>query len=95
MLSKQESRARWRELRGLINQWDPIGLISAGAPEDEYECVTGPVLRMLETSESAEAIAAYLETEFAEHFGMPAVGASGFAQQAAQWYRERWPRSTV
>jgi hypothetical protein len=95
MLTKQESRDRWRELRGLVNEWDPIGLISAGAPQDEYECVVGPVLRMLETAETPEAISEYLENELAEHFGMPGIAASEFAIQAHQWYRERWPSSTV
>lgn len=93
MLSKQESRMRWRELRQLVNQWDPIGLISMGAPEDEYECVVGPVLRMLESSESPGAISSYLEAEFAEHFGMPGVTAFEFANQAIEWYRERWRES--
>ena len=95
MLTKQESRERWRELRCLVNEWDPIGLISAGAPEDEYECVVGPVLRMLETSETPEAIGAYLQGEFAEHFGMSGIAASDFALQTHQWYRERWPGSTM
>ncbi|MDP9179237.1 MAG: hypothetical protein M3O61_16295, partial [Gemmatimonadota bacterium] len=79
----------------LVNEWDPIGLVSDGAPEDEYECVVGPVLRMLETSETPEAISAYLEGEFAGHFGIPGIAASEFALQTHEWYRKRWPGSTV
>jgi hypothetical protein len=93
MLTKQASRERWREVRSLVNEWDPIGLISAGAPDDEYECVVGPVLRMLETSEAPETIGAYLEIEFAEHFGMPGVAASEFAVQAHQWYESDGQRA--
>ncbi len=41
MITKEQSRARWRELRDLVNDWDPVDLISVGAAEDEYECVVG------------------------------------------------------
>jgi hypothetical protein len=48
-LSKEEFRARWRELRTLWNEYDPIGVV---APTDintgdEYESYIGPVLRCL------------------------------------------------
>ncbi len=46
-LSKEHSRKRWRELRDAVNEWDPVGLIELGAPVDEYECLVGPLMRML------------------------------------------------
>lgn len=37
-------KRRFAELRALVNEWDPIGLIEAGAPEDEFDCLVGPIL---------------------------------------------------
>lgn len=91
MLTKEQSRARWREIRSLVNDWDPIDLITYGAPEDEYECVVGPLISLLEQSSTSEEIASFLECEFAEHFGVPGVDASAFAERARLWYRTRWP----
>jgi hypothetical protein len=94
-LEKQELRKRWAELRTLINEWDPVGLIEAGAPHDEYECVVGPVLRMLEENVSASEVAAFLQREFDEHFGVSCGDAAPFAASTKQWYETRWPRTTA
>ena len=94
-LEKQELRTRWRELRSLVNDWDPIGLISAGAPPDEYECVVGPLLRMLEESAPQKEIASYLSNEFADHFGVPVADTQEFAIRATQWYQRSWPGTTA
>lgn len=92
---KRELRQRSLELRSLVNEWDPIGLIAAGAPLDEYECVTGPLLRMLEERAGTETIANYLATEFAEHFGVPITDAAAFSKRASSWYDARWPATTA
>ena len=90
MITKEQSRARWRELRNLVNDWDPVHLISEGAPEDEYECVVGPLIRLFEQSSPSGNIASFLECEFEEHFGVPGVDATAFAETASAWYRARW-----
>ncbi|HEX3107543.1 MAG TPA: hypothetical protein VHU41_00510, partial [Thermoanaerobaculia bacterium] len=64
------------------------------APFDEYECVVGPVLRMLEENVSASEVAAFLQKEFHEHFGVRCGDAAPFAARAKQWYETRWPRTT-
>jgi hypothetical protein len=94
-LSKQESRTRWKELRDLVNSWDPIGLIDVGCPEDEYDCVVGPLMRRLEEDESTSKITKYLETEFRDHFGCEARDVFEFVARAKKWYSERWPRGNV
>lgn len=76
MLTKDQSRQRLRELRDLVNAWDPIGLIAAGAPEDEYECLVGPVLRLLEQGVSQEVIGSYVAGECRDHFGAPIAESS-------------------
>ena len=48
-LSKEQSRVRWAELRRLLCEWDPIGVMDDPEwPRDEYDCMIGPVLRLLE-----------------------------------------------
>jgi hypothetical protein len=94
-LEKQELRTRWRELRTLVNEWDPIGLIADGAPPDEYECVVGPLLRMLEEKASPTEITGYLSREFEDHFGLAADNTEEFTTRVAQWYRQNWPETTA
>jgi len=91
-LTKAESRKRWAELRALVNKWDPIGLIEAGAPEDEYECIVGPLMRMLEDRSSQAAMSSFLSKEFDEHFGVPIDDPSDFVRSAAAWYAATWAR---
>jgi hypothetical protein len=96
MLSKARISARGTELRDLINDRDPIGLIRGGAPLDEYECLVGPLMGLLERHASPEEIAAYLAKEFSEHFGSPIAESSAldFAIILCQWYSARWATST-
>lgn len=92
-ITRQQLRQRFSELRDLVNAWDPVGLIASGARLDEYDCIVGPVLRRLEEHQSATMIAAYLSTEFNEHFGVPARDPEVFAEQAVAWYSQRWPNT--
>lgn len=91
MLSKKDSRARWRELRDLINAWDPIGLIEVGCPPDEYECVVGPIMRILEQGAPTVHITEYVLKEFPDHFGVPVpeLSAASFATRASYWFSAR------
>jgi hypothetical protein len=94
-IEKHELRQRWAQLRSLINEWDPIGLIEAGSPNDEYECIVGPLLRRLEERAGETAIAAFLAAEFDEHFGSPISDSSSFAERAIVWYETDWPGTTA
>lgn len=74
---KQALRYHMAELRHRMNLWDPLHLIASGAPPDEYDCLTGPLARLLHEGRTVEEIAAYLERELHDHFGAaPAPGAS-------------------
>jgi len=92
-ITRQQLRIRYRELRDLVNAWDPVGLIATGAPLDEYDCIVGPVLRRLEEHQSASMIAAYLSTEFDDHFGVALRDPKEFAEKAVTWYSQRWPNT--
>lgn len=94
-LSKSDSRQRWRELCEIVNRWDPIGVFGPQStwPQDEYECVVGPLMRMLEEGKPRDAIAGYLEREVRGHFGLdPVPGeAEKCAAEAVTWYARAWP----
>ena len=95
-LSREELRARFRELRDLVNQWDPIGVFEEPDwPRDEYECVVGPLLRQVESRAPVEEIAQSLHAEFTGHFGLdiPLDTCRRWAIESAAWYSLRWPHT--
>jgi hypothetical protein len=86
VLTKQVLRARWREAQKLFAEWGPIGFPT---PIDEYDCMVGPALRLLEEGASAEQLSAYFEKELSEHFGLtvrPGAVAE-FSETLVRWYR--------
>jgi hypothetical protein len=92
-LSRAELRARFRELRNLVNTWDPIGVMAdPDWPRDEYECVVGPLLHRLEKEVPMEEIGAFLHDEFTDHFGLDVSRATAMAraEAAVSWYVQRW-----
>jgi hypothetical protein len=98
-LTKEQSRERYRGLRELVAEWDPLGLIALGSPRDEYDCIVGPLMRQLEQKATVEDISAYLQHEFANHFGVSrgpdATARAQFAQRARAWFSEHWRDSTL
>ena len=92
-LSKEQSRARWRELQDLVLSWDPIGVAAIPDwPRDEYNCLIDPVMRMLERNATSHEIAAALIATVQDHMGLDADPAevAQFAAKAKVWYAERW-----
>jgi hypothetical protein len=83
----KQIRDRWSELRKLVNDWDPLGVVSSGAPADEYDCMSGPLLRRLEEHASVEDIAEYLTAELRDHFGVTVSDASAFARRVVSWHQ--------
>jgi hypothetical protein len=63
-----------RCVRRVLLDWDPIG----GVPGDEYDCMTWPLVRMLDDRASTSEISAWLHTDFAEHFSLAVSAASTF-----------------
>ena len=68
-LGKREIGQRSSQLNALIYEWDPIG-VGPDGPRDEYECLVGPLLTMLQSGATQNEITFYLETELVEHFGL-------------------------
>ena len=92
-LSREQLRSRVAELRALVGDHDPFGLLAAGAPVDEYDEIVGPLLRQLEHGADAAAISAWLESEVANQYGLAAMQPADLAAAAVAWYASSWPAS--
>jgi len=79
------------ELKALINEWDPIGLLEIGAPEDEYNCLVDPLLQKLRSGQSPEDLTAFLDQHIAEHFGADATSgvSADFVDRVMAWAAAR------
>ena len=88
-LSKQESREWFAQLNALLFEWDPIG-VGAEGPRDEYECLVGPLMRMLESGATQAEMVAYLKTELVDHFGLDAnnYDLEAVAERVRTWFDE-------
>lgn len=96
MLSKEQSRQRWAELRDLWNQFDPIGIRpGVDAPADEYESYVGPLMRLLEQNAPAEQLAAYIAECVFGTMGLSKTpedqhACGEFAATAQAWFTQNW-----
>lgn len=85
---KAELRQKQRGLQRLLNEWDPIGVMSGeDAPADEYDCLSG-VLGQLHKGASREQLAAYLREQLRRHFGLDPTESrpDQFASDLFDWY---------
>ncbi len=88
MERKKRKVARgWHDqLLTLLNGWDPVGLLDAGAARDEYECIVPKLLSLLTRQASEDEVARFLEAEISDHFGRSPRGAAQFATKAVRWF---------
>lgn len=84
--SRREIRNAIRELQGLTNEWDPIGLIAAGAPDDEYDCLVAPILSSLQKGHTPREIEQWLASYIVEHFGAAPQNVEDFARRVHAWF---------
>jgi hypothetical protein len=77
-----------REVRARIWTWDPIGLAEMGAPEDEYDCLVGPVTGALREHLSADDMADRMRVQVIDHFGVEPSGTEAFSVGILAWYDE-------
>lgn len=66
---KQKWYNEYIELEKIVNEWDPIGLIYCGAPDDEYDCLSMQILFWLHEGKTVEQIQEFIIEELNEHFG--------------------------
>ena len=72
------------ELRGLLHEWNPIGV---ALPPDEYDCVIKPLLGKLQKGCTEEFIEKFLREWVEDHLGLSRVaGLGAFAGKIVAWY---------
>lgn len=94
--AKQNAMQRVSEIRRLVCEWDPIGVMDDPEwPRDEYDCLLGPLLRLLEAKATEEEIAKFLKKEIDEHFGLSpnAYDFSSVAAKIREGYSRNWPET--
>lgn len=70
------ARQTQRELRALLNEWDPIGVFDpeeedeVAGPVDEYDCIRDPLISHLLRGDSRYEVAEFLRDELTTHFGL-------------------------
>jgi hypothetical protein len=84
-----EYQAAHRELRALLNEWDPIGV--ASEVEDEYDSLIPYLYKRLQRGAREQQLLAFLTEELVERFGLePRPEADRrVAAELVSWWDER------
>jgi hypothetical protein len=84
-----------RELRELLNEWDPIGVFAMDLdrpPEDEYDPYLSPVFAALREGGAAADVRGALESALGRMgLGPASEREDVFAERIARWWRESFP----
>ena len=86
-----------REMRDLLNEWDPIGVYQdpddAPGDLDEYNDLNGPLLFRLRAGASADDIGEYLLTTLRRSYGLNPNPdwVLQFARRVTAWFAELPP----
>jgi hypothetical protein len=71
--SRRELRVKGRQtqdtIRRFLLEWDAIG---ADVPDDEYDCMMGPLYGLVSREATTAVIATWLAEYRRDHFGLPA-----------------------
>lgn len=72
------ARSAQRDLRQILNEWDPLGTQEPTEPaneqwlpDDEYDCMRDPLLSRLLRGDNRAEVAAFLRQELQDHFSLP------------------------
>lgn len=55
-------------VKGVIDEWDPIGLLGMGSPEDEYDPEIRDIVRLLSSIKSVDELAERINRVFIKWF---------------------------
>ncbi len=64
----RDNKRKITALRTLVNAWDPVKLLSLGAPEDEYDCFVNGLYSLLKEGATRKRLSAFIQCELSEHF---------------------------
>lgn len=67
---KNAYKNQYELVKNLINKFDPCGLIQAGAPDDEYDCLTTELISLVFKGTTIERIKKLIVDEMRDHFGV-------------------------
>jgi hypothetical protein len=81
------------ELQALVAEWDPIDLLTTGAPLDEYDALVWPLMEKLDRGADADEISVWLAAELPRRFGAATAAdeVERFCRRTAKWFHARWP----
>ena len=89
--NRARTRESWRQVRGLLMEWDLVGV--AGIPEaaDEYDCMISPLLHRLFEGADTHSLADWISRERASHFGPGPDDAQDMrlAESLTAWWERR------
>jgi|SRR3989339_310755 len=68
---KSNYKKDFQILTKLLNEFDPCALIVGGAPNDEYDCLTGQILSLVYKKADRTVIKDKIIYEIEHHFGFP------------------------
>jgi hypothetical protein len=93
-LEQDAMRQRGRELRALLNQWDPIGVMGPEAPPDdtEYDDLLWPLMRLLEGGASAADLDEHLRRKLDSDYGFTPnpTEVQRVARRIKEWFDQKW-----
>jgi hypothetical protein len=75
----------------MLLEWDPLGVSGAPQAADEYDCMISPLLHKLFEGSSEKSLAAWIDTERTNHFGLGRDLASdqALANRLSCWWAAR------
>jgi hypothetical protein len=99
---KKQYNKDFEKLREMMNDWDPMALISLGCPEDEYDEYTNRVLSILyrykgNPNEGRDKLNDYLklfeedikEMEMSSNGEFSPLDVMGFTERITNWFKKR------
>lgn len=70
-MEKSEAKKLISEVKAILNEWDFIGVMPGeGGPDDEYDCLHGELIHLIQANADRGKIRSYLITELKDHFGL-------------------------
>lgn len=67
---KEQWKKDFGELTCIVNEWDPMGLIRGGAPDDEFESLTMSLLSKLYQGKNRNELESFIIERLKEEFDL-------------------------
>ena len=90
---KSKHGKKFKELRTIINQYDPIGLLDIGAPEDEYDSEVKTIIVQLDSNMTEQQVHDLVYREFLRWFDDESIAGQknaykDLAKDIYEWIRK-------